>query len=142
MGKTGEILEYRHLITGTKYKEVWVKSFWKEIRRLAMGIPDKAEGTDIMHFIHKEQVPPERRKDVTRDQVVCTVHPEKDDLNRTRICPMRNLINHPGENGMPTADLLMVKNYLTAWCLQLDQNSRQLTSRISTSIFYWTDQST
>jgi hypothetical protein len=33
--KTGDLLEYRHLLKHPKYKDVWSQSFGKEIRRLA-----------------------------------------------------------------------------------------------------------
>ena len=61
-GATGEMLEYRHLITCPKYKEVWGESYGKEVGRLAQGIPGKVEGTDTIFFIHKDQVPPNRQK--------------------------------------------------------------------------------
>ena len=102
-GETGEMLEYRYLITRPKYKEVWGKSFGKEFGRLSQGISGKVEGTNTMHFIHKEQVPPEHCKDVTRDRAVHTLRPKKVNPNRTHICLMGNLINHPGDNG--TLDL-------------------------------------
>ena len=113
-GDTGEMLEYRHLITRPKYKEIWGEAYGKEVGRLAQGIPGKVEGTNTIFFIHKHQVPADRRKDVTRDRIVCTVRPEKEDPNRTRICVMGNLINHPGDNGTPTADLLTVKMLLNS----------------------------
>ena len=105
-GDTGEMLEYRHLITRPKYKEVWGDAYGKEVGRLAQGIPGKVEGTNTLFFIRKDEVPADRIKDVTRDRIVCNVRLEKDDPNRVRATVMGNLINHPGDNSTPTADLL------------------------------------
>ena len=74
-------------------------------------MPGKVEGTNTTFFIHKHQVPANRQKDVTRGRIVCTVRPEK---TRTRDFVMGNLINHPGDNGTPTADLLTVKMLLNS----------------------------
>ena len=114
-GDTGEILEYRHFITRPKYKEVWDESYEKEVGRLAQGIPGKVDGTNTIFFIHKHQVPADQRKDVLNKGQDC-LHspPRKEDPNRTRVCVMGNLINHPGDNGTPTADLLTVKMLLNS----------------------------
>ena len=113
-GDTGEMLEYRHLITRPKYKEVWGDAYGKEVGRLAQGIPGKVEGTNTLFFIRKDEVPADRVKDVTRDRIVCNVRPEKDDPNRVRATVMGNLINHPGDNSTPTADLLTIKILLNS----------------------------
>ena len=56
----------------------------------------------------------DRVKDVTRDRIVCNVRPEKDDPHRVQATVMGNLINHPGDNSTPTADLLTVKILLNS----------------------------
>ena len=38
-GKTGELLEYRHLIKMLEYEKDWGFSFGNEIGRLAQGMP-------------------------------------------------------------------------------------------------------
>ena len=38
-GDTGELLEYRHLMKNTEYKEIWGNSFPSEVRLLAQGMP-------------------------------------------------------------------------------------------------------
>ena len=70
-GDTGEMLEYRHLITRTKYKVVWGDAHGKEIDHFTQGIPGKGEGTNTLFFINKSEVPADRFKDVTRDRIVC-----------------------------------------------------------------------
>ena len=47
---TGELLEMRHLLVNPKYKELWGKSYTKELGRLAQGVSG-VTGTDIIIFI-------------------------------------------------------------------------------------------
>jgi hypothetical protein len=56
--ETGDLLEYRHLLKHPKYKDVWSQSFGKEIRRLATV-------TETITFVSKQQIPRDRRKDIT-----------------------------------------------------------------------------
>jgi hypothetical protein len=49
-GKTGDLLEYWHLLKRPKYKDVWSQSFRKEIWRLAMA-------TETIAFLTKQQIP-------------------------------------------------------------------------------------
>ena len=58
-------------------------------------------------FVNKEDIPRDRMKDVTYAQVVCNIHPEKEEKNRTCMVD-GNRINYPGDLGTPTADLLLV----------------------------------
>ena len=71
----------------------------------------------------------DRVKDVTRDRIVCNVRPEKDDPNRVRATVMGNMINHPGDNSTPTADLLTVKILLNARLIA--ENNRVLVRRLA-----------
>ena len=54
---TGELLEYRHLITRSKYKKEWGHSFGNEIIRIAQGMPGRNIGPDSCFFINKQQIP-------------------------------------------------------------------------------------
>ena len=85
-----------------KYKDIWTKSFSKEIVRLATT-------TETIFSVNKSQIPEERRSDVTYGCIVCVYHDGKKDKYRTRITMGGNLINYPGNCGTPTADLLTVK---------------------------------
>ncbi len=69
---TGELLEYRHLMKHPKYKDLWMKSFGTEIRRLVTM-------TETTFFCHKSEIPAERRKDITSGHIVCTYQLEKND---------------------------------------------------------------
>jgi len=112
--KTGELLEYRHLLKRPHYREVWGNAFGKEIGRLAQGIPGVVEGTDTIDSINKSDVPADRIKDCTYTQIVCNERPEKDDPNRVRITVGGDRIHYPGDCGTPTADLLTVKLLLNS----------------------------
>jgi hypothetical protein len=100
--ETGDLLEYRHLIKHPKYKDVWSNSFSTEMRRLVTT-------TETIFFKRKDEIPQERRKDITYGRIVCTFRPEKKAPNRTRITMGGNLVNYPDDCGTPTADLLTVK---------------------------------
>ncbi len=100
--ETGDLLEYRHLIKHPKYRDIWSKSFSTEMRRLVTT-------TETIVFKRKDEIPQERRKDITYGRIVCTFRPEKKAPNRTRITMGGNLVNYPDDCGTPTADLLTVK---------------------------------
>ena len=63
--ETEDMMEYRHLLKNPKYREVWSKAFGKEIGRLAQGQKGVVEGTNALFFIKYEDIPMDRRKDVT-----------------------------------------------------------------------------
>ncbi len=63
--KTGDLLEYRHLLKNPKYKDEWSQSFSKEIRQLATM-------TKTISFLTKPEIPQAQRKDITYGCVVCT----------------------------------------------------------------------
>jgi len=100
--ETGDLLEYWHLLKHPKYKDVWSQSFGKEIRRLSTV-------TETIVFVMKQQIPRDRRRDITYGQIVCAYRSEKKDPYHTRITMGGGLINYPGDCGTPTADLLTVK---------------------------------
>jgi hypothetical protein len=100
--KTGNLLEYWHLLKHPKYKDVWSQSFGKEIRHLAMA-------TETIAFLTKQQILQSQCKDIMYGRIVYAYHSEKKDPYRTCITMGRNLINYPDDCGTPTADLLTVK---------------------------------
>jgi ribosomal protein S10 len=83
--ETGDMLEYRQLIKRPKYRDTWSKAFGKEIGRLAQGQKGVVEGTDAIFFKSMDEVPPERRKDITYARICANYRPEKADPNRIRI---------------------------------------------------------
>ena len=114
MDANGDLLQYRHLMARPEYREVWGGAYGKELGRLAQGLPGICDGTDTIDFIHKNEVPNDRFKDVTYGQIVCNYRAEKDDPNRARLVVGGDRINYPGEVGTPTCDMLTVKLLLNS----------------------------
>jgi hypothetical protein len=44
---TGHFMEMRHLLVNPKYKELWGKSYKKELGSLAQGIPGVSKGMTL-----------------------------------------------------------------------------------------------
>ena len=100
--ETGDLLEYRHLLKHPKYKDIWSKSFGKEICCLTTT-------TKTIAFMAKQQISQARRKDITYGCIVCVYRSMKKYLYRTHITMGGSLVNYPDDCGTPTADLLTVK---------------------------------
>ncbi len=105
--ETGNLLEYHHFMKHPMYKDVWTKSFGTEIRRLATT-------TETIFFVHRENIPDDRKGDETYARIVCTYCEGKKDKYRTSITMGGNLVNYPGDCGTPTPDLLTVKLLLNS----------------------------
>ena len=107
---TGKLLNYRQLMRSDKHKHAWNLSSANEFGRLANGIGGRIKNpTNTIDFIFQHEVPPERMKDVTYGQFVCTVRPEKAEANRTRFTVGGDRINYPGAVATPTAEMLVAK---------------------------------
>ena len=57
--ETGKLMDYRHIMKSPKYCQLYATSYIKELRRLAQGIPVKAERTNTIYFIDKADIPAE-----------------------------------------------------------------------------------
>ena len=75
--ETGKMLGYRDLLKHPKLGKDWQRSAANEFGRLAQGVGDRIKGTNTIKFIKKENIPSERRKDITYAGFVCKVRPEK-----------------------------------------------------------------
>ena len=62
---TGKLMEYRQLMKNPKYRPLYRNSYAKELGRLAQGMPGLANGTNIIFFIPKKDIPVNRWRDVT-----------------------------------------------------------------------------
>ena len=106
-------MEYRHLIRDPHYKKDWDQSCANKLGRLAQGLGDKIKGTNTLVFIPKSKVSPGRT--VTYARIVCTVRPEKEETNRTRITCGGNLIlDYPGDVSTETASLEKFKIHINS----------------------------
>ena len=106
---TGDLLEYRHLLAHPKYAKTWSRAGTKELGRLAQGIPGVVEGTNTIFFKSYDEIPNDRKKDVTYARICVNERPEKEDPNRVRITVGGDRINYTFDVGTPTADMLLVK---------------------------------
>eukprot|EP00970_Alexandrium_tamarense_P007123 scaffold1237_cov194-Alexandrium_tamarense.AAC.1 len=106
--ETGKPLEYKDLMKLDQYKRIWSTSFANELGRLTQGIRD-IPGTNTMFYIHKSEIPEDRRKDITYGKIVVVVRPQKKEQERTRLTVGGNLIDYPWEVATPTADLTTAK---------------------------------
>jgi hypothetical protein len=107
---TGEYLNYRQLMRSTKHREIWSKSAANEFGRLAQGLKDgRVKGTNTIKFIRKNQIPHDRRKDVTYGSFSCDMKPNKTEIHRTRLTAGGDRINYPEDVGTPTADMTLFK---------------------------------
>jgi hypothetical protein len=108
--ETNTYLNYRQLLCHPKYKDAWAKSAAKKIGRLVQGLKDKrVKGTDTIKFIHKDQVPAERIKDVMYRSFRCNYKPNKEEKERTRLTVGGDRTNYPDNCGTPTADMTLFK---------------------------------
>eukprot|EP00956_Cyclotella_meneghiniana_P014711 scaffold22143_cov41-Cyclotella_meneghiniana.AAC.2 len=104
--KSGKMLNYQQLLRHPDYKMDWSLSSANKFGRLARQIKNP---TNTIKFVRYEDIPKERRKDVTYWQFVCTVRPEKKEQNHTRFVVSGNKINYPGEVATPTTEMLVAK---------------------------------
>jgi hypothetical protein len=108
---TGNMLNYRQLVRHPKYKAQWKVSSANEFGRLANGVGGRIKKpTNTIRFICEQDVPKDRRRDITYGSFTCSVRPEKvDEPNRTRFTAGGDKINYPGEVATPTAEMLVAK---------------------------------
>ena len=105
---SGKSLEYRHLIRHPQYKKIWSGSMSNEIGRLAQG-NNKVKGTNTMFFITYDDIPFDRRKDITYVRIVVDFRSQKNEKERTRITVGGNRIHYPGNVSTKTAETTTAK---------------------------------
>ena len=79
--ETGQIMEYRHLIThkNPKIRATWNKSAANELWRLFQGVEtdddgnQRVKGTDTFFFTSRSKVPNRKVKDVSHARIACTI---------------------------------------------------------------------
>ena len=74
--ESGKLLKYKQLMTHPKYKKDWQVSAADEFGRLAQGVGGRIKNpTDTFTFIREEDIPRDRKKDVTYGSFTCSVRP-------------------------------------------------------------------
>jgi hypothetical protein len=113
--ETGKLLKYCQLLRDpNKHKERWTKAGANEFGRLAQGVGGRITGTNTIFFIHKNEIPQDRLKDVIYIRFVASVRTKKEDPYRIRATLGGNLIQYPDDVGTPSADLLLIKILLNS----------------------------
>eukprot|EP00804_Cyclotella_cryptica_P016130 CCRYP_004246-RA/>CCRYP_004246-RA protein AED:0.35 eAED:0.35 QI:0/0/0/0.75/1/1/4/0/1339 len=104
------------LVAALASRQIWSKSYANELGRLCQGVGtndsgthQRVQGTDTFYVIDYDDIPSNRRSEITYSKVVCKVRPEKSDPDRTRITIGGNCICYPGDVGTRTAPLELVK---------------------------------
>ena len=85
-----------------------------EFGRLAQGVGGRVKPTNTIFFIQQDQVPINRRKDVTYGSFKCDIKPNKTETHHTRLTAGSNLINYSEDVGTPTADMTLVKIFFNS----------------------------
>ena len=111
---TSKLIPYQHLIRNPKYQKVWQCAYGNEIGRVAQGIPGRVQGTNTLFFINKEDLPPDRCKDVTYGSICVNYCPDKEDPNQVRLVMGGDKIHPLIDCSTPTVDLLTLKLLLNS----------------------------
>ena len=99
--ESGKILNYCQLIRNPRYRKQWSISSTNEFGRLANGVGGRIKGTNTIKFIHKDDVPKARMKNITYGQFACTIHPGTAEKHHTRFTMGGDRINYTGEVATP-----------------------------------------
>ncbi len=112
--ESGKTLKYRALLTHPKYRDAWTHSSANEFGRLAQGVGTRIKGTDTIFFVNKNDIPADRRRDITYGKFVCEFKPNKLEKERTFLTVGGDKINYPGDFSMPTGNLTLFKIMLNS----------------------------
>jgi hypothetical protein len=102
-------MEYQHLSKSPKHQITWRRLFATELGHLAQGIGGQEKGTNTVFFIPHNDIPVDKRKDVTYNHICVDLRPQKKEPNQTRLTVGGNLITYPGDVSTPTADTTTAK---------------------------------
>ena len=95
---TSKLLKYLALLCHFKFKEAWNLPAANEFGMLAQGIKGRVKPTNAIFFI----------------RLICQVHTEKKEPNQTHATLEGNIVNYPHDVGTRTADVLLIKIFLTS----------------------------
>jgi Reverse transcriptase (RNA-dependent DNA polymerase) len=109
---TGIIAEYAELAASTQGHH-WQAANADEIGRLCTGHgPDMPTGTDTMRFIHKADIPGNKKPTYLR--IVCAYRPEKTNPHRVRYTVGGDRLEYAGDVSTKAADISTVKCLLNS----------------------------
>jgi hypothetical protein len=122
LGKKENIDTLLHGNNGT----TWTTSLCNEFGRLAQGFNDKIVGTDTIDFIHKNEVPSDKK--VTYGNFICDYRPLKSEPYRVRLTVGGDKLPYDDDAGSPAASLLETKLILNSTISDADKGARFLTA--------------
>jgi Reverse transcriptase (RNA-dependent DNA polymerase) len=109
---TNALADYKELQASSDGHH-WQNSCSDEIGRLAQGRqPTMPLGTDTMHFIARDQIPPGRS--ITYLPIVCDDRPQKTETRRVRFTVGGDRVDYPFDVSTKTAALTTVKILLNS----------------------------
>jgi len=109
---TGLPAEYKDLRNSSEGAE-WIIETADEVGRLAQGNSDTGiKGTDTMFFIHRSEIPKDRKPTYLR--IVAADRPNKERTKRIRFTVGGNQIDYPGDVSTKTAQLTTAKLMLNS----------------------------
>ena len=94
------------LLSGPDEK-IWKRSIGNELGRLSDGIPGRVRGTKAVRWIHKKEIP--KNKKVTYANMVCDYRPLKEEKYRVRLTIGGDKLEYNNETASPTANLVDTK---------------------------------
>ena len=109
------------LLTGTQ-KDVWSKSLSNELGRLAQGNIHGIKATDTIDFIHKNDVPRDRK--VTYANFDINYRPLKSEKYRVRLVVGGDKLSYDEDAGSPAASLLETKVIINSVISDADKGAK------------------
>ena len=89
-------------------------SFCNELGRLSGGLGNNIKGTNTISFIPYQDIPQDRRGNITYGKIVVDYRPHKEERHRTRLTVWGNLIHYPSTVSSPTAEMGTIKILLNS----------------------------
>lgn len=111
---TGQQMQYKQLITTPETERTWTHSFTNELGRLAQGADNDGSGTNTIQFINHNQIPLNRRDNITYGNIIVDYKPHKEEPHQTRLTVGGDRIRYPGHVTTPTADITTIKLLLNS----------------------------
>ena len=90
-----------------KDSAIWWKALGNELGRLSQGIGDRVVGTETLEFIHRSEVP--SNKKVTYANFICDHRPLKEESMRVRLTVGGDRLEYTPDAGSPAASILETK---------------------------------
>ena len=95
------------LLANPKTEPTWAPGVENELGRLAQGFDNRVTGTNTIYFIHRHEVPSDRK--ISYANFVCDYRPLKSEPYRVRMTVGGDRLDYPDETASPAASLIESK---------------------------------